>query len=392
VVLYFATERTIFRGSWYRERLEPNSTTGQVEYHLYWLKHAAPEKVKVPEVLVVGDSRIAEGFAARTAASAVQGRLHFTNFGIPGSAPRVWYYVLRDADPDRNRFAAIAIALDHYSDDDGGDDQSNRRPDLNYLASRLKISDCSDFARSYSDRTMRRGVLTDCLFPGVSMRADVLAFLSDIPDRLARAQDWREHGAGYVDGYGGKPEELTGLTVDRASRSIHFPPGLQDWQTTTIQQTIFPDPTPQTGALTRYRLRWLGRILDLYKRSKTEIVFFQIPRAPWPGTESKGPKRFLDSVAGRPNLAVLPMDTFEGLERPETFADGLHLNRKGRPVFSTLLGEKIGEVVRIEAPGLTDHAGRKPGGRAEALPHIAASRNPARRPALVVQRAWSKRG
>ncbi len=50
------------------------------------------------------------------------------------------------------------------------------------------------------------------------MRADVLAFLSDIPDRMARAQDWREHGAGYVDGYGGKEEELTGLTVDQASR------------------------------------------------------------------------------------------------------------------------------------------------------------------------------
>jgi hypothetical protein len=345
VVLYFATERSLFRGAWYRERLEPNSTTGQVEYHLYWLQHT--ERPKVPDVVVVGDSRIAEGFSARTAASAVQGRLHFTNFGLPGSAPRVWYYLLRDADPERNRFGAIAIELDHYSDQDVGDDQSNRRSDLNYLASRLKISDCYEFAKSFAEQPMRRGIITDCLLPGVSLRADVHSFLSDIPDRLVRAQDWREHGGGYVDGYGGKPEELTGLTVDREKHTIHFPPDLKEWQTSTIQHTIFPDPVAQTGALTRYRNRWLGRILDLYKGSKTQIVFFPIPRAPWPNPEAQAPGPFLNSALGRPGVAALPVDTFEGLERPEMFADGLHLNYAGRPVFSTILADALDKRVSI---------------------------------------------
>jgi hypothetical protein len=339
---YFAVEGAIFRGGWYNDFIEPNSTAGEVEYHLLWLRRAAP--AKVPEVLVVGDSRIAEGFSSRTAEAEVHGRLHFTNFGLPGSAPRVWYYTLRDADPNRNRFSAIVIALDHYSDVDWGEDMQNRREDLNYLAGRLKLSDCYAFARSFSDRKMRRGVLTDCYLRGETFRSDLLAFLANIPDRLARARDWRDKGAGYIDGYGGKPEDLTGLTADFEKRTIHFPPELKDWQTNTVRNTVLPETFPQTGALTKYRTLWLGKILDLYRDSSTKIVFIQIPRAPLPIPDATVPARFLNSVRGRRGVEALPADTFKGLERPELFADGLHLNRAGRPLFSTILARKISEM------------------------------------------------
>lgn len=339
VFSFLALDAAIFRSGWYSNFLEPNSTTGQVEYHLMWLRRAAP--AKVPEVLVIGDSRIAEGFSARTAAAAVHDALHFTNFGMPGSSPRVWYYVLRDADPTRHRFSRIVLALDHYSDEDWGEDIRNRREDLNYLAERLKPTDCRDFAHSFPDRTLKPAILAGCLFPATVLRPDVLAFLSNIPDRLARAGDWRNNGAGYIDGYGGKPEELTGLTVDEEKHTIHFPPDLKDWQTNTIKNTVLPDTVPQTGALTSYRKLWLGRILDLYKGTGATVVFLQIPRAPWPIPDSKVPARFLDSIAGRPGVEVLPSDTFKSLETPELFADGLHLNHKGRPMFSTILAEKL---------------------------------------------------
>ncbi len=339
---YLALEGAVFRSGWYAGFLEPNSTTGEVEYHLLWLRGAP--RAKVPEVLVVGDSRIAEGFSSRTADAAVHGAMHFTNFGLPGSSPRVWYYVLRDADPGRNRFAKIVIALDHYSDEDWGEDVRNRRSDMNYLAGRLRLTDCYSFAKSFADQKLRRGVLTECLLRGTSFRPDLLAFLSDIPDRLVRAKEWREKGAGYIDGYGGKPENLAGLAVDREKHTVQFPPGAKDWQINTAKNTIFPEAFPQTGALTKYRTQWLGGILELYKGSSTKVVFIQVPRAPWPTPDSPVPSRFIDSVKADRNLEVFPRETFTDLERPEVFADGLHLNHAGRPIFSELLAKKLAEV------------------------------------------------
>jgi hypothetical protein len=375
LLLYLGLEAAVFRSGWYNNCLEPNSTTGQVEYNLHWLRRAP--QPKVPDVLVVGDSRIAEGFSTRIAQATVHDRLHFTNFGMPGSSPRVWYYALRDADPKRNRFSTIVVALDRYSDEDGLEDPRDRPTDLNYLLGRLGFSDCYGFSKSFADRTMRRGILTGCFLKGTVLRSDVRDFLADIPGRLDRAEDWRNKGAGYIAGYGGKPEELTGLTVDREKHTIHFPPDLKDWQTRTIQNTVFPDPAPQNGALTRYRTQWLGGILNLYKDSATRIVFIQIPRAPWPGTDASAPARFVKSVEGNPRLTVLPAGTFEDLERPEIFADGLHLNHAGRELFSARLAEKLaGQPVAhalVSTPPrsliASGHAERKLGGRAAALPH-----------------------
>jgi len=343
LLAFAAAEGFLFRSGWYSKYLEPNSTTGTVEYNMFWLRRALPPKV--PDVLVVGDSRIAEGFSANTATAAAGGKVHFTNLGMPGTSPRVWYYALRDLDRDHNRFSAIAIAFDRYSDFNGAQVVANQVADLNYLAGRLRLTDCWDFSRSFTRKDLQRKMLTGCLIRGLTLRDDVLAFLSDIPGRLARTKDWRNNGASYVAGYGGKPEELTGLTFDAATKNIHFPPGLKSWQTETVTSTLMQDVWPQTGEITAYRTKWLGRILDLYKNSPTRIVFFQLPNSPLPIPEPPEPARFIESVKLRPRLTILPRDTFRDLERPEWFADGLHLNHAGRQVFSEKLARAAAPVV-----------------------------------------------
>ena len=336
-LIYFVVEGLIFRG-WYRKYLEPDSTTGQVEYNMFWLRRMQPSKV--PDVLVVGDSRVAEGLSTRAAADAVGGRLHFVNFGMPGTTPRVWYYTVRDMEKDRNRFSAIVIAFDRYSDRDGADVRNNQT-DLNYLAARLSLADCPEFLSSFVDPVVRRNTLPGCLFRGIPLRSDVRRFLTDIPDRLKRTKDWRDNGAGYIAGYGGKPETLAGLTFDPVTRTIGFPPGLKDWQISTVKTYLLGDDAPQTGALTKYRSRWIGGILDLYKNSATRIVFMQIPNAPVPLAEPREPARFVDAVRGRDRLSVLPADAFRSLQRPELFADGLHLNSEGRQLFSAALAKDL---------------------------------------------------
>ncbi len=98
LIAFLVAEGAIFRLGWYNKYLEPESSAGMVESYLFWLKHTLP--TAVPEVMVLGDSRIAEGFSSRDADRVAGNKIHFWNFGMGGTSPRIWYYVLRDADPD----------------------------------------------------------------------------------------------------------------------------------------------------------------------------------------------------------------------------------------------------------------------------------------------------
>jgi hypothetical protein len=164
-------------------------------------------------------------------------------------------------------------------------------------------------------------------------------FLSNIHKRIVRARDWRNNGARYIADYPGRAIYLTGLSADWTTRTIHFPPGLTGTQKKLIESTVMPETNdPQTGELTRYRTRWLGGIVDLYRNSSTRIIFFEIPRAPLRVPDAPGPARFVNAIAARPHISVLPEDSFRDLEDPATFADGLHMNEKGRPIFSARVG------------------------------------------------------
>jgi hypothetical protein len=335
LLLFFAVDGLVFHSGWYMSYLEPNSSAGQLESQVFWLRHE-PEKT---ETAVFGDSRIGEGFSARAARAASGDTVQFRNMGVAGSTPRVWYYLLRDADPERKRFSTVVFGIDHYADVDG-EDQANRIGDLNYVVGRLRLTDCPEFAFSFHSE-FRSRVLSGCLLRGIPLRDDLHALLEKPSVRFAAAKDWRNKGHGYLDGYGGKPEDVAGLTVDYAARKISYPPGLKDWQRDTVRGTLLPDPVPQVGILRDYRRKWLGKIVDFYAGSKTRVVFLELPRGPLPPMESGVPAYVMNELKRRPNVVVLPAETFHELERPELFADGLHLNHAGRPLFSEKLARAL---------------------------------------------------
>jgi len=296
-------------------------------------------------VMILGDSRIAEGFSSRDANRAVGEKIDFWNFGMGGTSPRIWYYVLRDADPTRRRFRAIAIALDHYSDEDEFDSRPNRLIDLNFIIGRLRLTDCPEFAASMVSRQFKEKALAGCLFKGIPLRRDAQEFLLHYSDRVKRSKDWHNKGLFYTTDYLGREENLQGLSADFVHRTIVFPPGIDDQRRGSIQAMVMPDRAPQTGETTRYREQWLGRIIDLYKDSPTKIVFFELPRAPLPKPEYREPARFLDAAVKRPNVTALPQNTFRDLERPDVFFDGLHLNRVGRGIFSARIAETMPPLI-----------------------------------------------
>jgi len=343
LLVFFGADGLLFRTGWYALHLEPSSAAGSLEYHLQWLDRSVPSKTH--EVLVIGDSRVAEGFSARLADSSVDRRLHFWNFGLSGTTPRVWYYTLRDADPTRRRFAVIAIALDNYSDKDWFAEFEDRASDQSYLVMRLSLSDCLSFASSMYTTAMRQRALFGCLFRGVILRPDMQDFLAHPELRMEQAADGRQNGLRYLSEYGGKSGSLHGLTIDWSSRTIHFPDGVSDAIRANVTQFLLPKDVPNTGALARYRQRWLGGILDLYKDSLTRIVFLQLPRGPLVNPQTQAGPAFVDSASKMPRVSVLPVDTFTDLERPELFADGLHLNHDGRPIFSQRIAQKVDAIL-----------------------------------------------
>jgi hypothetical protein len=316
-----------------------------VENYLYWLKRFPHGTF--PEVMLIGDSRVAEGFSTRTAESALGDRIRFWNFGIGGTTPRVWYYILRDADPTRRRFSAIVIALDHYADEDGTTSLPDWPLDLNFVIGRLRLTDCADFASSLHSPEFRDRALRGCFFRGIPLRRDAQAFLLDIPDRIKRTKDIRVNGLGYISGYGGRTEDLHGLSADFEHRTIVFPPGLDQQRHNTVEDMVMPEPVPQTGETTRYRQLWLGRILDLYQGSPTRLIFLELPRAPVPKPESEQPPVFLKQGLRRPRVRALPSSTFRDLERPEFFFDGLHLNKVGRGIFSERIAAQVPPLIGV---------------------------------------------
>lgn len=340
---FFGADSLLFRTGWYGLHLEPDSSAGSLEYQLQWLQNVRASSV--PEVLVIGDSRVAEGFSARAADSAADRHLHFWSFGLAGTTPRVWYYALRAADPTRRRFAAIVIALDKYPDADWFAEFEDRVSDQSFLVMQLGLGDCIDFASSMRTMANRERSLASCLFRGVILRPDVQQFLAHPRLRMERAADSLKNGLGYNSDYGGKQESLRGLTVDWTNRTIHFPDGVADNIRANITTFVLPEPVPNTGALARYRKRWLGRIVDLYKDSPTRLIFLQLPRGPAVNPDTLAGRGFVDAVRHTPRVDVLPANTFADLERPELFADGLHLNRDGRPLFSERLATKVDSIL-----------------------------------------------
>ena len=213
---------------------------------------------------------------------------------------------------------------------------------------RLGLDDCIDFSLSMHSFSVRQRAFLGCLFRGIELRNDVQKFLANPPSRMARAADSQEKGLGYRLDYTGKPQSLRGLSVDWQRRTIHFPDGLDDAVRVEAAKFLLPESVPNTGALARYRRRWIGNILDLYKNSPTRLIFLQLPRGPLinPYAVADRAERFVDLAASRPRVTVLPPDTLADLERPELFADGLHLNYLGRPVFSERVAKKTEEVLR----------------------------------------------
>jgi hypothetical protein len=96
---FWAVEFAIFHTDAYYTILSHDSSTGSVETYIRnELKRA---RTSPRQVLTIGDSRM--GFLPRYA-NELQTGYEFGTIALGGATPRDWYYMLRGADPDANRY------------------------------------------------------------------------------------------------------------------------------------------------------------------------------------------------------------------------------------------------------------------------------------------------
>ena len=339
----------VFRSGFYTRWLEPRSTAGATRDALRFTDKTYLAGRR--NVLVLGDSRIGEGFSQTLADAGVAGSdLHFINAAISGTDPRVWYYLLRALDPTAERFAAIVLMVP-YDPADQTWPIADYASDIAYAAPLLRLGDLATFPDSFDSADRIAQARRAILFPAQPLRSDIAALIDSPRSRLKHVRDFRKNYVGYQLHYAGRAEALPDLALDpqtlQPSTFDRVDPAKRD----SIRNyfSAFDDKAPPAvlESNERYYRMWLTRIAEPYRARAAQVVIFQIPRGPWHGARAPTPqaKGAIADLAQSGLLTLLPGDSFVALEEPRYFFDTMHMNGAGRARFSPLLAQRVAEAL-----------------------------------------------
>jgi hypothetical protein len=340
VALFFLFEGLVFRSGLYSSVLSTDSSAGYVETLI------RNERLRVKrdpnQALGVGDSRMALRPKMSNELTAETGYT-FASIGLGGTNPRCWYYMLRALEPAAGRYAAVVIPLIDYIEEDQFLLSADAEADLHYLIARLRLTDIPDFAGSYLDPVLRRRVVRDLIFKGLTYKRDFADLLLHPVQRYKSIMLSREGSAGWIYNYTGPNRTMEGLSIDWAKREAAFSPRMTKDQIDMVNAILLRPEYPQTGRERRYRRYWIGRILELYRGTRTKVILLRLPRGPVvrpPVKPYPGPT-LVEELASHPNVIVLDEHLFDGLERPEYFVDAMHMNDRGVKPFSHILARQV---------------------------------------------------
>ena len=327
----FVLDQIVFRGI-YLSVLEPESTAGMT-----LLMRSMQEKSYAPgmkNILVLGDSRIGEGFSAILAnRTAHHQGFHFVGLGLPGTTPRAWYYILRDLDPQRNKYHAIYIMSNTFRDNELHEDIQNRSIDTAYIAPILNINDFFSYPKSFSDPKEAMKAAIAVAFPTASFKSDVVGFIKAPIQRIKKAALWRENYPSWIAAYPGHSERLP-------SAGIPFTPDGVLNQLSGSSRALLDeyfrnnrsDATPSERPMFSYRSTWYGSIAQEYAATAVTFGTFLIPRGPYhavmnKSAEANGSLRLLEKKG---LIKLIDTSVTLPLEEPQFFFDHLHMNAAGR--------------------------------------------------------------
>ena len=340
LAIFICVDGVVFHTPLYTSILAPESYAGRVAA----LTRAEKDRVSsgLKEVLVLGDSRMAEGFSAAAAdkVSFVDG-FKFVNLAEPASAVNIWDYMLREVDPTRSRYWAIVVPYGIGFEPKGADPLR-----ISMAAPLLRYGDCFNFASAFQRWSGRFRAFTACILRGSAFQSDVVDFLQHPIARIRSVQQ-EPTRIQARNAYKGRDYDIVGTSYDPKTGQVTFPPRLTEAQRDAIRDSLVKPSQSETQDFLRMQRDGIQRILNRYSASSTEIILTPVPRGPFagfPGASMTFHAAFPTITTQRAVFSV-PEQTFDFLEKPEYYFDGFHLNSKGRQRFTeTLVTELVGRL------------------------------------------------
>jgi hypothetical protein len=341
----FALDALAFRTRFYPSNLKTDSTTGLFELVL-WRERQAQTKLGDNAVLTIGDSRFGIVPKLSNALEPETGYV-FRSAGVAGTDARSWFYMLRDLDPGANRYRAIILGLNDYEDEDLPLESDDDIRALHYCIARLRIADSLDFARSFRTLSAQWEAFRGALFKGLVYQADLHEFLVNPRARIRAVRFERSGFEEWTYNFLGNDVTMQGLEIDWSTLTARYPPNAPPNQHETVEGFLLRKPLPQAGHMSAFRREWFGRIAARYRNSRTKVIFMHLPRGPIPRPPflARSTGSAARELASQPNVMLMDEHAFESLERPELFADGMHLNKQGVALFSTMLARNTAAML-----------------------------------------------
>lgn len=342
VLVPLLLDQIVFR-ELYLSIVEPESTAGTTLLGIS--VERSDYKVGKKNILVLGDSRIAEGFAPEIAnRRAAKVGYNFVRLGLPGTTPRVWFYLLRELDPMANRYSAIYVMTSSLRDDDVKDDFANRTLDTAYLSPLFRFSDITSYPETFSDPKLISQARAAVAFVGGNYKSDVTAFLAHPVTRFGKARAWFRAYPEWLAHYSGRPEHMPSVSdmaqLESAVSKLDEPARSESLGYLEVirKKAYLPD-----SAAAAYNSRWYGAMAGRYVDRGVKFGVFLVPRGPYHEllgvpAEARGA---LSVLARKGVLSMIDQDVARPFERPEYFFDHLHLNAVGRVAFSDQLAASI---------------------------------------------------
>jgi hypothetical protein len=340
IAAFVCLDGAIFHTRLYTSILAPDSYAGRLAVITQTEKQRPASGLK--EVLVLGDSRMAEGFSTTVADELGSAAgLKFVNLAEPASSVNTWYYMLREVDPAARRYSAIIVPYGI------GYEPSTADPlRISMAAPLLRYGDCFDFASGFQRWSGRFRAFTACILRGLAYQSDVVDLLEHPIARIKSVQQepnrMRSRAA-----YKGRDYDLVGTTYDSRTGHVTFAPQLTEAQRQAIRKSLVRPSRLEMQYSMELQREWIPRILNRYSKSPTAIVLTPVPRGPFRELTgfSIAYHTFFPHLVTQRSFLSVPEETFDFLEKPEYYFDAYHLNAKGRARFTeTLVTEVVGRL------------------------------------------------
>jgi len=341
-VLFFALDGLLFRSSLYWTWVMPDSSIGMIRRSIQSITDAeqiAGRKI----VLVVGDSRVGEGFSflqANARAEELHSPTRYAGAGVPGLNIKPMYYFMRYIDPEATRFSAIVVMVGSLAAGRWGG-RPNCDRELSYVHPLVTPADFFDLIDGCTADGSVERTLRALLSAGSNYRADLHAFALNPAARIKMASDWNRLGAQFSRGYPGRDQTLDGLTLDPSTGALTIPAKVAAPEAAALRTYVrrLRKPFTAPAGSRQYIMSWLERMVERYAATGTPVILAQVPRGPLHAAMSKDEEvdPFLAELQRRGKITILSASLLRELEQPHFFFDQLHVNKYGREVMSEKL-------------------------------------------------------